>query len=124
MSTEETTVETIAPNDVLVAVSDPKATTALAMGNELYWAGVRASQAEEAYEKACDTPGFDDGRRRRLRDARAEAANTVMWLSQRFEELMAHVDDATYEVVEQTVWRDRAAEYARNREINERKRAR
>lgn len=111
---------TIAPTDVLVAVADRNVMAALAMGDELYRAGVAASRAEEAYEKACNTPGFDDGIRRRRRDARNYAANVCAHLSARFEALMADADDDLYKRVEATVWRDRVAEYAHAREIRER----
>lgn len=113
---------TIAPTDLLVAVADRNVTTALAMGDELYRAASAVSRAEDAYTEACDTPGFDDGIRRRRRDVRNRAGNVSARLSERFEALMADAGDNLYARVEATVWRDRVAEYAHAREVADRER--
>lgn len=125
MSTKATTVETIAPTDVLVAVSDPAANAVLTMANELYWAAVRYGKAEESYQDACGKEGCTEYALRSRRISFSDAGKVLDPLSTRYEQLMASIaDEDLYQQIEQTVWRDREAEYARNREISERKHAR
>ena len=98
----------IHPTDVLVAVSDPAANAVLALADALYWAADRYARAEA----------------RRARHQMHDAGAELEPLSRRYDELMAQIgDDDLYARIEETVWRDRRAEYAHARQVAEREEA-
>lgn len=107
--------------DVLVAVADPRATAALAMGDELYWAARRYTRTKQHYEQLGANEGISEPlrqrRRERLRQSLQNGEHSFRTLEARYHRLISDLDHDLLHRVEEVVWRDRNAEYAHNHAI-------